>query len=99
MRKVRVNPSVKIGYFAQELDNLNPAASVLDEVLTGKLSLKARLLLACLLFRRDAVYKRIGDLSMGKKGRVAFAKLILSGPISSSSMSRPTIWISNPGGH
>lgn len=78
--KVRVNPSVKIGYFAQELDNLNPAASVLDEVLTGEAVVEeARLLLACLLFRRDAVYKRIGDLSMGEKGRVAFAKLILSG--------------------
>lgn len=78
--KVRVSPAVKIGYFAQELDNLNPAASVLDEVLAGEAVVEeARLLLACLLFRGDAVYKRIGDLSMGEKGRVAFAKLILSG--------------------
>lgn len=78
--EVKVSPAIKMGYFAQELDNLNPAATVLDEVLTGEADVEgARLLLACLLFRGDSVYKKIGDLSMGEKGRVAFAKLILSG--------------------
>jgi ATP-binding cassette subfamily F protein 3 len=32
-----------------------------------------------LLFRGDAVDKKIGRLSMGERGRVAFAKLILAG--------------------
>jgi ABC-type Mn2+/Zn2+ transport system ATPase subunit len=31
---IKINPSVKIGYFAQELDNLNNEASVLDGVLS-----------------------------------------------------------------
>ncbi|WP_159426146.1 ribosomal protection-like ABC-F family protein [Desulfolucanica intricata] len=75
-----INPSVKIGYFAQELDNLPPGSSILDEVLTqGSTVAEARLLLASLLFKGNDVYKKIALLSMGEKGRVAFAKLILSG--------------------
>ena len=77
---VRLSPSVTIGYFAQELNNLNRTVTILDEVLScGAAMDEARLLLACLLFRGDAVYKRIGNLSMGEQGRVAFAKLILAG--------------------
>lgn len=77
---VRKNPSVKIGYFAQELESVKDNATILEDVLTkGSTAQEARLLLACLLFRGDDVYKRISNLSMGEKGRVAFAKLILSG--------------------
>ena len=77
---ITINPSVKIGYFAQELDHLNQESTLLDEVLlAGSSTEEARLLLACLLFRGDAVYKKIANLSMGERGRVAFAKLILSG--------------------
>jgi ATP-binding cassette subfamily F protein 3 len=39
----------------------------------------ARSILAALLFRADDVHKIIDNLSMGEKGRVVFAKLILSG--------------------
>ena len=77
---LKINPSVKIGYFAQELDNLNSEATVLDDVLLeGNTVEETRLLLAGLLFRGDDVFKKIRNLSMGEKGRVAFAKLILSG--------------------
>ncbi|MDD3840637.1 MAG: ABC-F type ribosomal protection protein [Clostridia bacterium] len=76
---VTVNPSVKVGYFAQELDNLDSESTVLDSVLNERATAEeTRLLLACLLFPGQEVYKKIGDLSMGEKGRVAFAKLILS---------------------
>jgi ATP-binding cassette subfamily F protein 3 len=78
--EVTISPSVNIGYFAQELDNLDLEATILDHVLTVGASVEeARLLLACLLFRGDAVDKKIGCLSMGERGRVAFAKLILAG--------------------
>ena len=77
---LRINPSVSIGYFSQELDNLNHEATILDDVLKeGATVQETRLLLASLLFRGDDVFKKIGNLSMGEKGRVAFAKLILSG--------------------
>jgi len=77
---VTINPSVKIGYFAQEFDDLDNGAAILDDVLAvGAGAEDARLLLAGLLFRGDDVYKRIANLSMEEKGRVAFAKLILSG--------------------
>lgn len=77
---VRLNPSVRVGYFAQELNNLNRNATILDEVITSGVTMdETRLLLACLLFRGDVVYKLVGNLSMGEQGRVAFAKLILSG--------------------
>jgi ATP-binding cassette subfamily F protein 3 len=77
---VNINPSVKIGYFAQELENLNNEATILDDVLIeGSTVEEARLLLAGLLFRGEDVFKKIAHLSMGEKGRVAFAKLILSG--------------------
>ncbi|HHY70657.1 MAG TPA: ABC-F family ATP-binding cassette domain-containing protein, partial [Thermoanaerobacterales bacterium] len=77
---IKINPSVKVGYFAQELDNLNNEATILDDVLAeGSTVEEARLLLAGLLFRGDDVFKKIANLSMGEKGRVAFAKLILSG--------------------
>ncbi len=77
---ITVNPSVRIGYFAQEFDNLNNDATILDEMLAAGAAVQdARLLLAGLLFRGDDVFKKIGNLSMGEKGRAAFAKLILSG--------------------
>lgn len=77
---ISITPSVKVGYFAQELDGLDEEASILEyaagkDIPPGE----ARLLLASLHFRRDEVFKRIGDLSMGEKGRTAFARLILSG--------------------
>jgi len=78
--KLEISPSVKIGYFAQELDNLNSEATILDDVLIeGYTVEETRLLLASLLFRGDDVFKKIGNLSMGERGRVTFAKLILSG--------------------
>ncbi|MGI6658146.1 MAG: ribosomal protection-like ABC-F family protein [Dethiobacteraceae bacterium] len=77
---VRVSPAVKIGYFAQELSNLKWEATVLDNVVTDEYTTaEVRLLLACLLFRGDDVFKKVAALSLGEKGRVAFAKLILSG--------------------
>jgi len=78
--KVTINPSVKVGYFAQELDNLGKENTILNESLSaGGTQEEARTLLACLLFKGDEVFKKIDLLSMGEKCRVAFAKLILSG--------------------
>ena len=39
----------------------------------------ARTILGCFLFSREDVFKRIGDLSMGEKCRVAFLRLYFGG--------------------
>jgi ATPase subunit of ABC transporter with duplicated ATPase domains len=78
--QVTHHPQLKIGYFAQELEDLSTADTILDSLLVipGMTQDYARLILACFLFRKEDVFKRIGDLSMGEKCRVAFVKLYFS---------------------
>ncbi|MEK4186447.1 ribosomal protection-like ABC-F family protein [Paenibacillus sp. FSL L8-0494] len=75
--EVRLHPRTTIGYFAQELDNLEMNSTILDSLLElpGMTQTEARTILGCFLFTRDDVFKRIGDLSLGEKCRVAFLKL------------------------
>ncbi|MEK3733894.1 ABC-F type ribosomal protection protein [Paenibacillus sp. FSL M8-0334] len=79
--KVVLHPALNIGYFSQELDNLDQEATLLDSllVLPEMTQSQARTLLGSFLFSRDDVYKKIGDLSMGEKCRAAFLKLYFSG--------------------
>lgn len=73
-------PGLKIGYFSQECEELEANSTILDNVVTANKSIEdIRTLLACLLFRKNDVFKKIKGLSMGEKCRVAFARLILSG--------------------
>lgn len=77
---VKINPSVKIGYFAQEFDNMNLHNTVLEEALSSCPNQnEARVLLGSLLFRGSDVEKRAESLSMGERCRLAFAKIILQG--------------------
>jgi len=78
---VRCSPQVRIGYFGQEVDALDPEKTILQEVLDvdGLTQTDARTLLACFLFRGEDVFKKIGTLSQGEKCRVAFVKLYFSG--------------------
>lgn len=77
---VYVPPSIKLGYFSQELENLNYDNAILDEVMSqGICRNDARLMLGSLMFKGEDVFKTITKLSMGEKCRVAFAKLLLSG--------------------
>ncbi|HSU80126.1 MAG TPA: ABC-F type ribosomal protection protein [Candidatus Angelobacter sp.] len=74
------HPKLKIGYFMQELEALPLDDSILDYILSipNMTQSEARTILACFLFPKEAVFKRIGDLSMGEKCRVAFVKLYFS---------------------
>ncbi|PKR84623.1 ribosomal protection-like ABC-F family protein [Heyndrickxia camelliae] len=78
--EVRRNPQLRIGYFMQELDQLNMENTILEELLELEhlTQEEARTILACFLFRREDVFKKIKDLSMGEKCRVAFVKLYFS---------------------
>ena len=76
---IYVNPSVKIGYFSQELEQLNIDCTLLEELsLQGAEKEKARAVLSSLLFDNEAINKKVGVLSMGEKCRAALGKLILS---------------------
>ncbi|MHA6531254.1 ribosomal protection-like ABC-F family protein [Paenibacillus sp. BAC0078] len=75
--ELRLHPRTKVGYFAQELDNLPLASTILDSLLElpGMTQTEARTILGCFMFPREDVFKRIGDLSLGEKCRVAFLRL------------------------
>ena len=72
---------LKVGYFAQAHDDLNLENTVLDELLRHKHMLlgQARSHLAQYLFRSDDVYKKVGMLSGGERGKLALAILALDG--------------------
>ncbi len=73
--------NVKIGYYDQEHHVLHMEKSIFDEISDDYPSLtntQIRSMLAAFLFTGDDVYKRIGDLSGGERGRVSLAKLMLS---------------------
>jgi ATP-binding cassette subfamily F protein 3 len=79
--EAKIGASVNIGYFAQAHERLNPANSVIDEIMTVKPMQvgEARNYLAQFLFTGDDVFRPIETLSGGERGRVALAKLALSG--------------------
>jgi ATP-binding cassette subfamily F protein 3 len=71
--------SLKVGYFAQAHEGLDPEKTVLDEIIaaSGMLPYQARDYLGKYLFSGDDVYKLISMLSGGERGRLALAKLAL----------------------
>ncbi|HBV96001.1 MAG: hypothetical protein JL50_05135 [Peptococcaceae bacterium BICA1-7] len=74
------HPVLRIGYFAQELDNLNNEETILDSLLRlpGMTQREARNILAGFFFRQDEVFRNIGTLSMGERCRLAFVMLYFS---------------------
>ena len=82
---IQVGHNVRIGYFAQAHNTLNPAHTVLQAVMSVPRRPNRPLLdeaaarnhLARYLFRADEVFKPVGVLSGGERGRLAFAVLAL----------------------
>jgi ATP-binding cassette subfamily F protein 3 len=79
--EIRWGTKTNIGYYAQNLDELEPRNEVIQELRrvapladNGEL----RSFLARFLFVGEDVFKNVGDLSGGEKGRLALAKLIYS---------------------
>jgi ATP-binding cassette subfamily F protein 3 len=78
---LRLGRNVSVAYYDQELRDLNPDATVLDEVWQiepWKSVGEMRSYLSRFLFRGDEVYQVIRHLSGGEKSRVALAKLMLT---------------------
>ncbi len=79
--EMRLGAKVRIGYYDQEHHVLHMEKTIFEEISDAYPTLtntKIRNVLAAFLFTGDEVFKRIGDLSGGERGRVSLAKLMLS---------------------
>jgi ATP-binding cassette, subfamily F, member 3 len=80
--EVRWGANVSVGYYAQQLDDLDPRNEIIMELRrvasASATAGELRSFLARFLFTGDDVYKHVQDLSGGEKGRLALAKLIYS---------------------
>lgn len=79
--EVRPGHGLKIGYYAQEHETLDPERSVLANMLASHAELtelEARRVLGSFLFSGDDVDKPAGVLSGGEKTRLALAMLVVS---------------------
>ncbi len=80
--EIQWGTKVQIGYYAQQLDDLDDRNEIIMELRrvapANAAAGELRSFLAKFLFTGDDVYKRVQDLSGGEKGRLALAKLIYS---------------------
>lgn len=79
--KVKLGANVEIGYYDQEHNVLHMDKTAFEEIgdaYPDMTNTQIRNMLACFLFTGDDVFKKIGDLSGGERGRVSLAKLMLS---------------------
>ncbi|AKL95769.1 ABC transport system ATP-binding protein [Clostridium aceticum] len=76
---IKITQGAKIGYFSQDMGILDEKVSIIENVMESSVYPEsfARLLLARLLFKREAVYKKIAVLSGGERVKVSFAKILL----------------------
>lgn len=79
--QITLGARVHIGYYDQDHQVLHMEKTLFDELQDTYPDLtntRVRNVLAAFLFTGDDVFKRIGDLSGGERGRVSLAKLMLS---------------------
>ena len=80
--EIKWGTKVQIGYYAQQLDDLDDRNEIIMELRrvapSSATAGELRSFLAKFLFTGDDVYKHVRDLSGGEKGRLALAKLIYS---------------------
>ncbi len=78
---IRIGNRVQMGYFSQEHEELHPQWSALEEIINNY-NIKeeeARNVLGRFLFREDAVFRLVREMSGGEKARLALLKLFLEG--------------------
>lgn len=78
---ITLGSRVKIGYYDQEHQVLSLHKTIFEEISDAYPDLnntRIRNVLAAFLFTGEDVFKKIGDLSGGERGRVSLAKLMLS---------------------
>jgi ATPase subunit of ABC transporter with duplicated ATPase domains len=78
-----ITPGVKVGYYRQDFSTLNFEDTVIESlqsVMDKPNEETLRATAAGFLITGDMVYTKIGNLSEGQKGLVAFARLVLEKP-------------------
>lgn len=78
---IKLGTNVHIGYYDQEHHNLSDDNTLFEEIANAYPNMtntKIRNTLAAFMFTGDDVFKMVGDLSGGEKGRLSLAKLMLS---------------------
>ncbi len=79
----KVQPGIKIGYYRQDFSTLNFEDTVYDSlmsVMEKKIEQEMRTVAGGFLITGDMIYNKIGNLSEGQKGLVAFCRLVLERP-------------------
>ena len=77
---IEIGKKTDIGYYAQELEILDNAKTILENFSGMNFSQRQlRSILSKFLFFGDDVFKNVGILSPGERSRVALAKLAMSG--------------------
>lgn len=78
-----IAPGVKVGYYRQDFSTLNFDHTVYEslyEVMEKRIDENLRTVASGFLLGSDLINKKIGHLSEGQKGLVAFARLVLQKP-------------------
>lgn len=77
---ITLNPALKFAYFRQNLNNLNPNKTILENVTEDTIQdeTTVRNVLGNLNIKNEEVYKRVSNISGGEKVKASLAKVILS---------------------
>jgi ATP-binding cassette, subfamily F, member 3 len=78
---LRLGPSAKVGYLAQESETLDPRRTVLESLrdVVAMSETEARTFLHRFLFEGDAAHRVVGVLSYGERVRLQLARLVATG--------------------
>jgi ATP-binding cassette subfamily F protein 3 len=74
---LRYGARVRVGYYDQELRDVDPQRTLIEELIRLVGDRDAHNLLGRFMFPHDAQYKQVGSLSGGEKARLALLKLTL----------------------
>jgi len=79
--RLRVGTNVRLGYMAQEQENLDTSLNSLQTVqkLISQSETEARSFLSKFLFKGDDVFIPVGSLSYGERSRLSLARLVATG--------------------
>ena len=77
---IKINPSSKISYFKQNLNNLDENKNIIENILrdTSQEETTIRNILASLNIKGDDIYKKVKVLSGGEKVKVSLTKIMTS---------------------